>query len=324
MYTWLLPYLICPHCLPQELSLSLEKETKSDDQDIIFGQLRCPKCHTLYPIEQGVALMTRTPEAQREHDTKYEQERVLASYLWSHYADLFVDPLAQPLFPRLGKLLAPGRDMALDCGCAVGRFTFELALKSRYTVGVDLSQAFIRAARHLAKFGHFEAKLPIEGDLVQSQEIRNPRGSDSGAIEFLVADVMALPFCSGAFDSLCSINVVDKVSHPLRHLQELNRMGSYHQAELLLADPFSWSKEWTPQENWLGGREEGLFSGLGQDNVKWLLQGQGGYIEPSWQIGEEDCLWWKLRTHINHYELIRSWVVTACRYPFRGPFPARP
>ncbi|HMB31287.1 MAG TPA: methyltransferase domain-containing protein [Desulfohalobiaceae bacterium] len=313
MYTWLLPYLICPNCLPKEIILSLDTVTDIEDQDILSGQLICPKCRSRYLIKEGVALLTiDTKTAQADQD-KYEQDKVLSSYLWSHFSDHLFEPWAEPLFPRLAESLTPSFDMALDCGCAVGRFTFELGMRGVQSVGVDLSTSFIKAARHLAKYGQTDFDLPVEGDLCEHRELEIPSRYLQGNIDFLVADAMALPFVSGCFDALGSVNVLDKIINPLQHLLELNRLGDGSRAELLISDPFSWSQDWTPRENWLGGKDEGQFSGLGKDNIKWLIQGNGGYFKPFWRVRLEDSIWWRLRSHINHYELIRSWFVLAER-----------
>src|SRR6056297_278287 len=98
MYTWLLPYLICPNCLPKEIILSLDTVTDIEDQDILSGQLICPKCRSRYLIKEGVALLTiDTKTAQADQD-KYEQDKVLSSYLWSHFSDHLFEPWAEPLF----------------------------------------------------------------------------------------------------------------------------------------------------------------------------------------------------------------------------------
>src|SRR5207247_1218010 len=48
--------------------------------------------------------------------------------------------------------LAAG-DRVVDIGCAVGRHTFEIARRGHSVVGVDVTEAMIRAARGLAEDG---------------------------------------------------------------------------------------------------------------------------------------------------------------------------
>jgi len=99
----------------------------------------------------------------------------------------------------------------------------------------------------------------------------------------------------------------------MQHLVEMNRVTARKNAQFLLSDPFSWSEETTPVREWLGGHPEGRFSGHGIDNIRRLLTDPAGKLQPTWQVSGPDSVWWKLRTHTNHYELIRSCFVHATR-----------
>ncbi|HBZ54972.1 MAG TPA: SAM-dependent methyltransferase, partial [Syntrophobacteraceae bacterium] len=57
----------------------------------------------------------------------------------------------------------------------------------------------------------------------------------------------------------------------------------------------------------------GPYSGRGIDNVMALLQGEDRQLLPAWRIRQQGHVWWKIRTHANHFELIRSCFVTADR-----------
>jgi hypothetical protein len=99
----------------------------------------------------------------------------------------------------------------------------------------------------------------------------------------------------------------------LGHLFDLSRVTGRETARLLFASPFSWSTAYAPEELWLGGKSAGTYSGNGLDNVRALLQGQGGIIAPPWRIvasGEQE---WRLRTHRHHQELINSQYLVAER-----------
>jgi hypothetical protein len=128
-----------------------------------------------------------------------------------------------------------------------------------------------------------------------------------------VGDIQALPFRSAQFSSVASLNLVDKVPRPLLHLQEMNRVAKRRDAQFLFSDPFSWSEAITPAKHWLGGTENGSFSGRGRDNVMALLNGRGDHMLPPWRIEQNGDLWWKIRTHENHFELIRSCFIKAGR-----------
>jgi SAM-dependent methyltransferase len=203
--------------------------------------------------------------------------------------------------------------VALDIGAAVGRFTFEMSRSSELVIGIDRSVAFIRTARELLVRRRKEVALRQEGLLTRPVTIDLPVAWDSRKVEFIVGDALALPFRSGTFAALASLNVLDKVPRPLRHLQEMNRVARPDKAQLLCSDPFSWSEEVARQEDWLGGTAEGPLAGYGLDNLAALLQEGREQLGPPWQVSERGHVWWKIRTHANHFELIRSCYLKAGR-----------
>jgi hypothetical protein len=68
-----------------------------------------------------------------------------------------------------------------------------------------------------------------------------------------------------------------------------------------------------PQQDWLGGKPNGPFAGRGKDNIIALLQDTTGPLAPGWQVEDQGHIWWKIRTHSNHYEMIRSCFIKASR-----------
>ncbi|OVE75060.1 hypothetical protein BVX95_00370 [archaeon D22] len=81
-------------------------------------------------------------------------------------------------------------------------------------------------------------------------------------------------------------------------------------ARLLVSDPFSWSDEIAPENAWLGGTKTGPFAGRARDNLRNLLE--TGFA-PTWLVEEQGEVWWKIRNHANHFELIRSEYLLAIR-----------
>ena len=69
----------------------------------------------------------------------------------------------------------------------------------------------------------------------------------------------------------------------------------------------------TPEERWLGGTTGGKYPGRGVDNVRLLLEGKDGILSPPWQITDQGTVHWRLRSHANHFEEIRSWFLAADR-----------
>lgn len=313
MKNTLLDVLICPACLPDENQL---KETINDaaGADILEGTLRCPQCSTVYPIKNGIANLDPKGSSLRiSADNKYETAPVVSSYLWSHYADFFKDENASDAYQRWADLMEPHKGLAIDTGAAVGRFTFEMAQKSDFAIGLDTSWAFIETARELMKHRAITIALKQEGHITSDVTFSLPPEWNCDKVEFIVADTLALPFRTNCAGSFSSLNLIDKVPHPIQHLEEMNRVTHETEAQFLLSDPFSWSEEAAPEEEWLGGKTSGPYTGRGLDNIMNLLNSSKGRLPPPWQIATHGHVWWKIRTHTNHYEQIRSCYLKASR-----------
>lgn len=309
----LLDLLICPACLPDEIELN-ETIDESQGADIVDGRLNCPRCGTVYPIKNGVALLDPNASSGRgAAGNKYETVPVVSSYLWSHYADILNDENATDAYRRWAGLMQPHEGLAIDAGAAVGRFTFEMGQKSDLAIGLDNSRAFIRAARELMRNREMTVALSVEGRITTDVTLSLPPEWDSNRVEFIVADALALPFRAGSTGSLSSLNLIDKVPRPIRHLEEMNRVTRESGAQFLLSDPFSWSEEAAREADWLGGKTSGPYAGKGLDNVMALLGDRHNRLPPRWDITSQGQVWWKIRTHANHYEMIRSCYVKARR-----------
>jgi uncharacterized protein YbaR (Trm112 family) len=313
MKSLILDLLICPACLPEEKGLVVDV-TEKEGEDILSGSLTCDKCGMVYHIRDGIAsLLPRSKKSNSKTSLQYESPALVSSYLWSHYADIFGDRDAGAAYQEWAQLLSPKSGCALDAGCSVGRFAFEMSNKCDLVVGIDNSRAFVQKARELMKVRRLSFQAAEEGTLMEGFMVELPESWESDRTEFIMGDVEALPFRSGIFSSLASLNLIDKVPIPLRHLGEINRVSSEYGAQLLISDPFSWSLDAAREEDWLGGTRKGAFSGKGIDNVRSLLTGDQGDLTVSWKVAEEGHVWWKIRNHRNHFELIRSCFIKAVR-----------
>jgi uncharacterized protein YbaR (Trm112 family) len=309
----ILEMLICPACLPEEQDLNPRIKAE-EESDIVEGVLSCTRCGREYPIQNGIAFLDpNSPHKTQNAPSKYEEAPALSSYLWSHYGDLLEDENASAAYREWNNLMRPSSGVAIDAGSAVGRFTFELSQKNDFAIGIDNSLSFIRAARELMLAREKEVQLQQEGHVTRKATVTLPKTWKNGNTEFLVADAQALPFKAGSFSSLASLNLVDKVPKPFKHLQEMNRVAKPREAQFLFSDPFSWSEEVTEPENWLGGTHHGPYSGNGMENVMGILNGRKNGLRPQWHIQKQGHIWWKIRTHQNHFELIRSCFVKADR-----------
>jgi SAM-dependent methyltransferase len=308
----ILEYLICPACLPEENPLRLG-HSQSSGGEISEGVLQCGGCKQAYPIKSGVAALVADHARLSGEGLRYEAPELLSAYLWSHYADLFKDPEATGAYSEWAGQISPAAGAALDAGCAVGRFCFEMSLKYDLVIGVDLSETFISMARKIMEQRKLNFRLKQEGRIHSEKTFILPAQWDSNKVEFIVADAGALPFRSGAFNCVASLNLIDKIPHPLEHLGEASRIASPNEAQLLISDPFSWSEAVCAPDRWLGGAPDGRFAGAGIDNIARVLSDDNRSGAPAWRIVRRGAVWWKIRNHRNHFELIRSLFVKAER-----------
>ena len=308
----LLEMLVCPVCLPDEIAFKAVIN-EQQHEDITEGALTCPKCGGAYPIREGIAFLDPSPPTEAKAASKYETAPVVSSYLWSHYCDILGDPEASSAYAEWAGLVNGGPGVVLDIGAAVGRFTFEMSRTHDFAVGIDNSVAFIRAARELMLRGRKAVALRQEGLLTREETVVLPESWQTDKVEFIVGDALALPFRSASFSALASLNIADKVPLPLKHLQEVNRVAREKDVQFVLSDPFSWSTEAAREEEWLGGKETGPYAGRGIDNIIALLKGKDRLLLPAWRIARQGHVWWRIRTHANHFELIRSCFVKAER-----------
>ncbi|MBU0988294.1 MAG: methyltransferase domain-containing protein [Proteobacteria bacterium] len=309
----LLEMLICPACLPEENRLN-SNILQAQGEDIVEGFLTCLQCEKVYPIRGGIAMLDPMPLQEKEKiDSRYETPALLAAYLWSHYCDILNDPNASAAYSQWADLVHHNSGFTIDAGSAVGRFTFEMSQKSEFAVGIDNSLSFIQSARALMLKRRIKISLPREGNLCSDVVIQLPEKWVSDKVEFIVGDAQALPFRSKTFSLLASLNLVDKVPLPIKHLKEMNRVAKAKDAQFLFSDPFSWSTDVAKEKDWLGGTDAGPYSGAGKNNIIALLKGEKDNLAPAWSIAKHGHIWWKIRTHANHFELIRSCFVKADR-----------
>lgn len=312
MKSSLIDILVCPFCLPEERRLK-EKIYDEDLGDIISGELICEYCGRVYPVHDGISFLQPEHPDEKRPGNRYETGPLLSSYLWSHYSDMLNEEDGHDAYIRWAGHMDKTPGKCLDIGCAVGRFAFEMSRKSEFVIGIDNSISFVKAARDLMINHRRKIPLVEEGNIIKEETLVLPEEWALSNVEFIVADALALPFCSGAFSAISSLNIIDKIPVPMKHLMELNRTAREKGAQFLFSDPFSWSKDSAEEEEWLGGKVEDPYSGKGMDNIIAILKGLKGNISPGWTIEKQGHVWWKIRAHNNYYELIRSCFLKAAR-----------
>ena len=306
MKKWVADKLICPQCLDAETALDLTvRETQSDD--ILDGDMMCPRCNGNYPIRQGIAVLL--PEGTRDilaDDKGYNAPAMLSAYLWSHFGDLLGEPNATQAYRIWSAGFTATQGDALDVGCAVGRLSFDLAKTHDHVIGLDTSIAFIRKAREILNRGRLDFDLIVEGRLTEPRTYPFDDGQDFSRVDFIVADALALPFRTRAFATTAAINLLEKVPDPLRHLTEINRVLRKHAAMFLFSDPFSWDEAVSDPERWLSGNGNNGYSARGIDTMRRMFAGDYGVFDPPLQITEDGNVAWKIRKTENLWEHITS------------------
>lgn len=186
----------------------------------------------------------------------------MAEYLAFHYlepTDLLPKGVPAPKglinFPKAcARLLLsqsknrPSR--ALDLGCAVGRSSFELALKIPEVIGIDYSRSFIRAAKQLQKTGKIRFRLLEEGKTTKPSSARVSRQIDRDRLRFIPGDALRIPKNLGTFDLVLAANLIDRLPEPARFLKKVLPQLVRPGGTLLLTSPYTWSSDFTPQTRW--------------------------------------------------------------------------
>jgi len=150
-------------------------------------------------------------------------------------------------------------DSALDAGCSVGRYSFELAkLGFQDVLGVDNSERFLRIAQKLKKRGSFKYSRTKEGEIVELKEIDFEKMG-------LVESRDRVKFTRGDMNSYCEIsnkeetfdlvfagNVICRMHDPRRFLGNVHSVMK-PEALLIITSTYSWMKAFTPRDRWVGG-----------------------------------------------------------------------
>jgi len=315
MKKWLKEKLICPECLGDEIPLGLNVKEEVGD-DVIEGELSCPACNRDYPIHNGAAVILPDKTMPVISDASgYNSKNMLSSYLWSHFSDIFNDPEATDAYRIWSSFFKKTEGYALDIGCSVGRVSFELSKTHSNVVGIDTSIAFVEKARELLRNKKLEFDIIMEGLITEKRSCKFNDDWNFDRVEFIVADALALPFPGNFFSTVTSINILEKVSSPIQHLMDINRVLSETESMFVFSDPFSWDETVSPPEHWLGGVTSGTGNSKhrGIDNVIRYLWGKEDIFNPPMEITNKGNVSWKIRKTENLWEHINSQFVVGMR-----------
>lgn len=193
----------------------------------------------------------------------YESNKILAEYLLFHFgtADEILPPqrswppgMREALnFPvRTVAHFSPGTvARGLDLGCAVGRSAFEMSGECEEVIGIDFSEAFVRAAEALRMGKTVAYDRCEEAGIATRLEVRLPQEVNGSKLRFMQGDAMDLPTNLGSFNRVHAANLLCRLSEPARLLDRLPDLVAAG-GELVLATPCTWLEEFTPRGNWPG------------------------------------------------------------------------
>ena len=234
----------------------------------------------------------------------YETRQYLHEYLFFHYAKpgalrtfKFVPRELLRFHERIREeCLLPiantRRARALDIGCAVGRFSFELSRVADEVFGIDNSKRFILAARNIAKRKAIEVHVHESGKEFSKRRVALPRGARPVNVRFQVGDAQNLrSIARHPFDIVAAINLICRLPSPGAFFRSLPDLVS-PRGQLIIASPFSWLKEYTTPRNWLSA-----------SNIEDLLQ-------PQFQLVRRRDIPFVIREHRRKYQLVVSEVLT--------------
>jgi len=313
MKKWLTEILICPECVRDEIPLDLEIKTEQED-DVIEGKLSCTACGRSYSIHKGVAVVLPDRSMSVISTTSgYNSKSMLSSYLWSHFCDFLKDPDATDAYRIWSSFFSKSDGYALDIGCSVGRLSFELSKTHSHVIGIDTSISFIEKARELLRSKRLAFDLIIEGFITEKRSCGFDSAFNYDHVDFIVADALAIPFPRSFFSTVTSINILEKVSSPLKHLVDINRVLKEKKSMFVFSDPFSWDESVSDPELWLSAGLNGNGNRRGIDSISNYFLGKDKIFNPPLKILDKGNVPWKIRKTENLWEHINSQFIVGAR-----------
>jgi SAM-dependent methyltransferase len=243
----------------------------------------------------------------------YNSKNMLSSYLWSHFCDFLKDPDATDAYRSWASLFKESDGFALDIGCSVGRLSFELTKTHSSVIGIDTSISFIEKARELVRKKTLEFDLIIEGLITEKRSCEFDAAFNYDHVDFIVADALALPFPNRFFSTVTSINILEKVSSPIGHLMDINRVLREKKSMFVFSDPFSWDESVSHPDYWLSGGTNGNGNCRGIDSISQYFSGKDEIFNPPLEILDKGNVPWKIRKTANLWEHINSQFIVGSR-----------
>ncbi len=137
------------------------------------------------------------------------------------------------------KEIPPVDGVAVDLGCAAGRFVFEFASVAEFSIGLDYSFDLVDSASHLWREGRLSFHLPGESGVFEDAEIQFDTGGRDRKTDFIVADAASPVFPENSIALVSAMNFLTELPKPSGALTTMDAMlkpGGY----LLFGSTYNW------------------------------------------------------------------------------------
>lgn len=331
--------LVCPECRrpgPEGMitsPLEIRDAINEAEENIVRGILACQGCGMEYPIISGVPCILRDVGGWLEqeisaspfkldlpgkfshtkpnptHRTPEAERALVSAFSEFHYGEFSGrgDSLSKEngeYWRSVTNLAEKNQDSALDLGCSVGRFAFELACTNKIAVGLDIRLSGLINAERYRTEGRVAYERRVAGRKFETVET-DFRPAEN--VLFIAGNALDPPFHPGAFGQVVGLNILDNVPAPLTLLGQMDallRPGS----ALLLGSPYEWREGITHPSEWLLKE--------GEDSAAMLSEILRGNAHPQtgFRYAIENEIFeiaWTMRNHDRYYSRFISHVIKA-------------
>jgi uncharacterized protein YbaR (Trm112 family)/SAM-dependent methyltransferase len=138
----------------------------------------------------------------------------------------------------IGKMPRTG-GVAVDFGCAAGRFVFELASAADFSLGIDYSFDLVESALRIQRESQLMFVLSGEKGELRPATIKFEAGDAGLRSGFIAADVLAPVLPEGSLSIASALNIITELPKPVKTLVSIDRAlgsGGY----LLFGSTYNW------------------------------------------------------------------------------------
>jgi len=181
-----------------------------------------------------VKTQSSSSEQMRAEDY-YEDLDILSSYHRFHFGrgllsvKNFMERMSEVCVDA-GRKYGIEFNAALDAGCGPGRCALEMCKAFRKVFAYDYCPSFVRMLETEKSHRSIDNLEAVQGDANRQDEL----------------------FPNRKFDLIVGCNLIDRLSTPKKWILQSKEMLSAN-GVLIIASPYTWMKEYTPEESWVGG-----------------------------------------------------------------------